>query len=62
MRFEKVFKQIISMILTGCVIFASPAIALPQSTTSSTSAAQTPSRPPKNLLPPGGGPWPATSG
>jgi len=57
MGFEKIFKQVISMILTACVILVSPGLALPETTTSTTTP-QAPSATPSKVLPPGGGPWP----
>jgi hypothetical protein len=46
MGLEKSFKQVISMILTACVILALPGLALPQSTTSTTVAYGTAALPP----------------
>ena len=57
MSFEKSFTEVISIILTACVILASPCMALPQSTTSTTPP-QASSATPSKALPPGGGPWP----
>lgn len=54
MRFEKIVKQLVVVILSVAVLLVSPGVAFSQSATSSTPAAQAPS----GVLPPGGDPWP----
>ena len=58
MRFDTVFKQLVSIFLAATVLLASPGVALSQSTTSPTPAASSPSGPPAHVSPPGGDPWP----
>ncbi len=52
MRLEVVLRQLLCVILTACLVLASPLFAFAQATTSKASAAK------PSSLPPGGDPWP----
>lgn len=57
MGFHTPFKAPIALLLAVCVLLASPGMAFPQATTSTTPAAKAPSTAAK-VPPPGGDPWP----
>jgi hypothetical protein len=58
MQFGTVFKHVISIMVTACVLLASPETVLSQSASSSTPAAKPRSSAPDKTPPPGGDPWP----